>query len=172
MAGILNFSNYIGGADSIQLQQIFPSNQRVLRYTFGETVTGWTFALDHQTLVVDPVTFDRNTGEPNFATSQVIGYFPKVDLTTTTAVVNVVNANTGVVDITVPANLYTGPILPDARSRVPVTVFAVTWTKPSSNPNATETFTHRWAFIQSYEPDVPIGDPTTSTNPLYTAISI
>ena len=66
-AGVLNFSQYLGGADNIQIEQIFPSTQRTLQYNFSQNITGWTFSLDHQTIVVDTMSFDRNTGEPNFA---------------------------------------------------------------------------------------------------------
>ena len=171
MAGVLNFSNYIGGADNIQVKQIFPSTQQTYQYNFNENITGWTFELDHQTLIVDPVTFDRNTGEPNFTSSLVIGYFPKVDLTISTSNVNVVSASTGLVNITIPSGLYTGPILPDARSKVPVTIFGVTWTQPAvAGQTPTQTNTHRWALIMSYEPDVTIGSPTTGAG--YVAITV
>jgi hypothetical protein len=171
MAGVLTFSEYLGGPDNIKVEQIFPSTQRTYTYNFGQNITGWTWGLDHQTLVVDPISFDRFTGEPNFANSQVIGYFPKVDLAVDTTTINVVNATTGVVNITIPGGLYTGPILPDARAKVPVTIVGVTWTTPSSTGNPSQTNTHRWALLQCYEPDVSIGSPTASTNPLYTAIT-
>ena len=169
MAGVLNFSNYIGGPDNIQIKQIFPSTQQTYQYNFNQNITGWTFAMDHQTLVVNPVAFDRNTGEPNFANSEVIGYFPKVDLTVDTTNVNVLNASTGLVNITIPGGLYTGPILPDARSHVPVTIVGVTWTTPAATGYPTTTNTHRWGLIQCFEPDVTIGSPTTGSG--YTAIT-
>jgi hypothetical protein len=56
--------------------------------------------------------------------------------------------------------MYTGPIIPDARENVPITVVAFTWTNAEAYP---QTNTHRWAFIQCWEPDVEVGDPTTST---------
>lgn len=169
MAGVLNFSAYIGGPDNIQIKQIFPSTQQTYQYNFNQNITGWTWAMDHQTLIVDPVTFDRNTGEPNFATSQVIGYFPKVDLTIDTTIINVVNATTGLVNITIPGNLYTGPLLPDARSKVPVTIVGITWTTPATTNLPITVNTHRWGLIQCFEPDVTIGSPTSSVS--YTAIS-
>ena len=76
-AGVLNFAQYLGGADNIQIEQIFPSTQRTLAYNFATNITGWNFNVDYQTIVVDTVSFDRNTGQPNFANSQVIGYFPQ-----------------------------------------------------------------------------------------------
>ena len=66
MAGILSFDEYIGGADNIKIEETFPSNQKKLVYDFNTDINGWTFEIDHQTLVVDKISYDRNTGEPNF----------------------------------------------------------------------------------------------------------
>jgi hypothetical protein len=167
-AGVLNFSQYLGGADNIQIEQIFPSTQRTLHYNFGQNILNWTFSLDHQTIVVDQMSFDRNTGEPNFANSTVIGFFPSGVISTATYV-QVTNTANGLVDITIPGNLYTGPILPDARANVPITIVGVTWRDGNSPVNIN---THRWAFIQCYEPGVTPGNPTASVSPLYTAITV
>lgn len=167
MAGVLRFSDYLGGPDNIQVEEIFPSTQRTYTYNFGADITGWVFELDYQTLVVDPLTWDRVTGEPNFATSEVIGYFAKQDIIVDSNIVNVIDDPTGVVNITIPSGLYSGPIIPDARSRVPITIVGVTWTTAET---PSQTNTHRWAFIQSYEPDVAIGDPTQDAG--YTAITL
>lgn len=172
MAGILTFQNYIGGPDSVQVEQIFPSNQKSLIYTFKDAdgdpldITGWTFSADYQTIVVDQIQFSRATGAPNFANSAVIGSFAKVEVTGPLAPA-IMNPTAGTVKVTFPANMYTGNILPDARQNVPITVFAVTWTDTTTPP---QTNTNRFALIQSYEPDVPIGDPTLSAG--YTAITL
>lgn len=168
MAGVLNFQQFIGGPDQVKVEAQFPSTQRTMQYNFGQNITGWTFELDHQTIVVDTVAFDRNTGEPNFSTSRVIGYFPKVEIDVATYV-SIVNTSTGLVNITIPANMYAGPILPDARKDVPLTIVGVTW-KTGGNINQIQT--HRWVFIQNWEPDVTPATPTGSTNPLYTAIPL
>lgn len=165
-SGVLSFSNYIGGADNIQLEQIFPSTQRTLNYNFSRSISGWTFHVDYQTLVVNPVTFDRNTGEPNFANSEVIGFFAS-GVISTSSYVSVTNAAAGLVNITIPGNLYSGPILPDARANVPITIVGVTW-RDSGSP--VQVNTHRWAFIQCYEPAVTPGDPTLAGG--YTAITV
>lgn len=167
-AGVLSFSQYLGGADNIQIEQIFPSTQRTLQYNFSQNITAWTFHLDHQTIVVDTMTFDRNTGEPNFANSNVIGYFPSANISTGTFV-TVTDTVNGLVNITIPGNLYAGPILPDARANVPITIVGVTW---SDNSSPVNTNTHRWAFIQCWEPGVTPGNPVDSTSPLYTAITV
>jgi hypothetical protein len=164
MAGVLNFANYIGGADNIQIEQIFPSTQRTMVYNYGQDITDWRFNVDSQTIVVDTMAFDRNTGEPNFAASTVIGVFPKTQISTATNV-NVISASSGTVGITFPGGLYSGPVLPDARKNVPITIVGVTWSTGDLLPQVN---THRWAFIQSWEPGVTAGDPTTMTN--YTSI--
>ena len=167
-AGVLNFAQYLGGADNIQIEQIFPSTQRTLHYQFGQNVTAWTFHVDYQTIVVDTVAFDRTTGQPNFANSNVIGSFA-AGVVSTSSYITVTNASSGLVDITIPGSLYSGPILPDARANVPITVVGVTW-RDSSSP--VQVNTHRWAFIQCWEPAVTPGDPTLSTSPQYTAITL
>jgi hypothetical protein len=166
MAGVLSFSDYLGGPDNIQVEQIFPSTKRTYNYNFNQNITGWTFAVDYQTLVVNPVSYDRN-GIPNFSASQVIGFFPKVDVNIDSSVVNVINAVAGTVNITIPGNMYTGALIPDARKNVPITIVGITWTT-STTP--TQVNSHRWAFIQCYEPDVAIGNPILENN--YTPFTV
>jgi hypothetical protein len=174
MAGLLEFSQYIGGADNLQTEQAFPSTQRTVVYNFNQDITGWSFYMDYQTVVVDTVAYDRNTGAPNFASSKIIGTFPSGVITTATYVQGVVNTGTfvriistasGTVAITFPGGLYAGPILPDARSHNPITVIGITWSDDNIPPQIN---THRWAFIQSWEPGVTPGDPVLANN--FTAI--
>ena len=166
MSGVLSFRDYLGGPDNIQVEQIFPSTKRTYAYNFNQDITGWTWAIDYQTLVVNPVTYDRN-GIPNFSSSQVIGYFPKQDVTVDSNVLNVINAASGTVNITIPGGLYTGALIPDARKNVPITIVGITWTTADT---PTQTNSHRWAFIQCYEPDVDIGNPILSAG--YTALTV
>jgi len=165
MAGILDFQQYIGGADQIKIEQAFPSDQKQLNYNFGLNVTGWTFSSDYQTLVVDTVTFNRYTGQPNFSNSQVIGSFAAVELTGADAPA-VLNAATGSVALKIPSGMYAGPIIPDARENVPIVIVGFTWTNSEAYP---QTNTHRWAFIQAWEPDVVVGNPTAAAG--YTALT-
>lgn len=165
-AGVLTFDQYIGGPDDLIVEQSFPSTQRSVVYNFAQDITGWTFAADYQTLVVDTVTFNRYTGQPNFANSIVIGSFPKVEVAGG-LVPQIINAANGTVKVTFPSEMYGGQLLPDARLNVPIVVFSFTWT---INTTPTQTFSHRWAFIQCYEPDVPIGDPTLQAG--YTPITV
>ena len=164
MPGVLSFDQYIGGADQVKVEQIFPKNQKSYIYDFNQDITGWTFELDQQTIVVDTVSFQRSTGSPNFSDSTVIGYFPKQEITSN---VSVINASLGTVKVTHPANMYTGPIYPDARKNVPITVVSLTWTDAQTPAQINS---HRWALVQCWEPDVEPGDPTSSTDPLYTSL--
>jgi hypothetical protein len=166
VASLLDFSQFIGGSDDIQIEVSFPSSQKTIVYNFNQNITGWTFLLDHQTVVADTIAYDRNTGAPNFASTKIIGTFPKGVISTSTYV-SVLNASSGTVAVTLPGGLYTGPIIPDARSHTPITVVGFTWTSGSTPPQVS---THRWGLLQSWEPGVTPGDPVLDNN--YTAVTI
>ena len=159
MAGVLDFNQYLGGPDEVKVEQIFPSNQKTLIYDFHQPITGWKFSTDYQTLVVDQVQFNRRTGEPNFSSSIVIGSFDKVDITGSDKPY-VIDSDAGQVKVFIPANMYQGPILPDARVNVPVTVHSLTW---EDNNEPAQINSHRFAFVQAWEPDVVVGDPITDS---------
>jgi hypothetical protein len=165
MAGVLTLDQYLGGPDKIVSVQSFPSDQRTLVYNFQRDLTGWTIEADYQTIIVDLVQFNRFTGEPNFSKSKVIGSFAKVEVTGAVAP-QVTNVALGLVNIHFPANMYTGPIIPDARKNVPIVIYSVTW---RDNSPVAQTQTHRWALIQAWEPDVTVGDPTLAAG--YTAFA-
>jgi hypothetical protein len=166
MAGILNFNQYIGGPDSVKVEQVFPSTQKTLVYNYGQDITGWTFTADYQTIVVDTVAFNRNSGQPNFTDSSVIGSFTRANITGASAP-TVLSTSAGTVRVVLPANMYAGPVIPDARQNVPITVVGVTWT---DNATPAQINTHRWALIQCWEPGVTIADPILATG--YTAITL
>jgi hypothetical protein len=166
MASVLTFEQFVGGADQLVMKQDFPSSQTSLTYNFNQDITGWTVSGDYQVIVVDRITFDRYTGQPNFTTSTVIGSFPKVEITGATAPA-ITNASTGLVRYTIPSGMYTGALVPDARQNVAIAVVGFTWTTADT---PTQSSTHRWAVIQSWEPDVAIGDPTSEGD--YTALTL
>jgi hypothetical protein len=162
MAGVLTFSQYIGGPDEIISEQSFPSSQSSVIYNFNRNISGWTFSADYQTLVVNPLKFNRYTGQPNFSDSLVLGYFPLVDIATDDPLSpSIINAEQGTVLVTFPANMYAGAIIPDARQNVPIVVFSFTW-NTGSTPR--QTSSNRWAIIQAWEPDVALGDPIAEAN--------
>ena len=163
--GVLRLNEYIGGPDQIKCEQIFPSNQKTLLYNFNQDISGWTFSADYQAIVVDSVSFSRR-GEPNFANSKVIGSFPKVDLTGDDAP-DVVSAADGTVKVYVPAGMYTGAIVPDARKNVVIVIYSTTWSDDETPANINS---HRFAFVMNWQPDVTIGDPTDEAD--YTAFTL
>jgi hypothetical protein len=167
MPGILNFQQFVGGPDSVVCEQTFPSTQKTVVVNFQRDISDFTFSADYQTLVVDTVKFNRNTGQPNFGDSTVIGSFPKFE-TTGSFVPSVINATSGTVAVHFPAGMYDGPIIPDARANVPVTVYSLTWSDNSTTP--AQVNSTRWALVQSYEPDVTVGDPTGAVD--YTALTV
>lgn len=159
---LLSFENYIGGADNVQIIEKFPSEQKTFTYSYGVDISNYTFELDAQTIVVDTLTYNTSDGNPNFTTSNVIGYFANVDV----GAANVSNRNNsaGTVNITMPSNLYAGNVLmPDARTNVPITVFSVSWTDTNTTPSTTEA--HRWAVLERYKPgDKSIGNILADTS--------
>ena len=158
---LLSFANYLGQANNVQIVESFPSNSPTYTYTYPEDITNYTFELDAQTIVVDQLSYDRTTGDPNFTDSLVIGSFANTDVGAGNVTAR--DNAAGTVNITIPPFLYTGPILPDARANVPITVFRVKWTDTGSTPNIVDQ--HRWGIIQRYTPgDSAMGSPRLDAN--------
>jgi len=165
MAGrLLSFKDYIGGADNVQVIEMVPSTQKTFTYNYNADVSAYTFEADMQTIVVDTLSYDTATGNPNFTTSSVLGSFANAEIGS--ANISNAQAATGIIKFTIPSQRYTGNIIPDARANVPITVVSFKWTDTSVTPNVTES--HRWAVLERYEPDVVIGDPTLDSG--YTVI--
>ena len=165
MAGVLTLSQWLGGPDEVIVESEFPSTTKTLVYYFNTNVAGWSYKLDYQVVIVDTIAYNRD-GTPNFADSKVIGSFP-YGVVNTSTYITVANTITGIVNVTHPANLYTESIVPDARLNIPLLVMGFTWTDANTPAQSN---THRIAKIMAWEPQVPVGDPTTSTN--YTALVI
>ena len=171
MASVIKFEEYIGG-QPIYMATQSPKEQKTFVLTFKNDagvaidVSGYSWELDAQVLVVDSLTFDRNTGEPNFATSKIIGSFAKSEIEESTYV-KTTTAVDGVVSITIPAGIYTGPVLPDARKNVPIMLVGITYTTADTPP---QIHNQRLAFIQAYTVDVTAGDPTLANG--YIAITV
>lgn len=161
---ILDFKSYIGGADNVITQEMTPSTQKTFNYDYGQSVSAYTFAADMQTIVIDTLAYDRVTGDPNFANSNVLGSFANSEISSSN--IDDSDKANGNVKFTIPAQRYTGQMIPDARSNVPITVVSFRWTDTSVTPNTTEQ--HRYAILERYEPDVVIGNPTLDAG--FTAI--
>lgn len=172
MPSVIKFEEYIGGTP-IFVKAASPKEADVwvsapIRDAANQVVdiTNWTWELDAQPLVVDKIGFDRLTGEPNFANSKVIGYFPKVELTDSTNVKTDL-ASQGIITIGIPAFMYQGPVVPDARKNVVIVVVGITYTT-SDSPAVIKT--NRIAIIQAWAPDIEIADPTQDQN--FTALTL
>jgi hypothetical protein len=159
MAGVLSLNQWLGGPDNILAESTFPSSEKTYAYQFNQNITGWSFSLQSQTIIVDAIAYDRITGAPNYANSNVIGYFPSIQISTSTYI-QVANTATGIVNVTHPANQYTGPILPDARANIPMEIVSLTF---SDNTTPKQINSHRMAKILAWEPGVVPGDPTQAS---------
>ena len=167
MAGVLTLGQFLGGPDNVKVEGAFPSTQKTYSYNFNQSIVGWTFKLDYQTVVVDQIAYDRN-GDPNFANSRVVGYFPGGVISTATYI-SVVSSAAGTVNVTHPGLLYpeANGILPDSRANVPLLVVSFAWTNNATPP---VTNLHRVAKILSWEPNVLPVDPTTLTTTNFVSI--
>ena len=163
----LSFKQYLGGADNVQMIEMLPEHQKTFTYDFNTNITGWTFSANYSTLVVDALTYNVNTGEPNFAASKVIGYLgASSTVIPTSPNIVVTDASTGIVNFTIPQYRYaqTGWIYPDARTNVIISIVEFAWANTGFTPNVIDS--HRWAIIERYTSDNVAGDPTSGSNPV------
>jgi len=157
---LLDFKQYIGGADNVITVELFPRSQKTYTYDFGTSVSGFTFSADYQSILLDTVTYDRQTGLPNFADTNVTGYFDNY------STISSGNFSTGSTSVafTIPADRYTGNIYPSARASVVATVVSFQW------DNANEKNTHRYLILERWEPGAPMGNPTENVSPAFTSL--
>ncbi len=152
MAGkLLSFKNYIGGADNVQIIELFPRSQKTFTYDFGANVSSYVFTADYQSIVLDAVTYDRTTGDPSLSTTNVKGYFTNTANVNTSTFINSTSASSGIVKLTIPANRYTGNLIPNARADIVCTVLSFQWTTGDTPPQSDS---HRWAIFERFEPEV------------------
>jgi len=154
---LLSFKEYIGSANNVQVIELFPRSQKTFTYNFGSDVSGYQFSADYQSLLLSDVTYDRVTGDPNFADTTVSGYFTNT-ANVSPSNINNASAASGTVTLTIPENRYTGNILPNARANVVMTVLSFQWTTDDS---PVQQDLHRWAIIERFDPQVGKvpGDP-------------
>lgn len=144
--GVLDYQRYLNTLQTLNdLGQTFPSNQQTYNFSVvGGTTSSWTATISWETLILDKVTYSsKETGYvPNVDSSQIVGYFDGGTGTQYT---------TGVISL--PANMYTGPMLPGGDFNVPLTVVHLSWF------NGITRYAQQIGFIQNWEPGVEIGDP-------------
>jgi len=148
---ILTVADWLGGADNIQASKAFPSTQSTPVYNFNKDITGWTFESTNQSLVIDQLKWNKYTGEPNFSDSIVIGSFPS---TPSSIQPEVLDALTGLVKLTLPADMYTGSLMPNGRVDVVLAILSMKWTQDDGNSDG-----QRWLVVQSWDPQTTPGDP-------------
>lgn len=156
---LLDFSQFIGGSDSVKVLSLFPRSQKSFTYDFGADVSGYTFTADMQSIVVDQIAYDRATGLPNFADSTITGYMNTVSSIDPATYINNAAAASGEVTFTIPQNRYTGPLLPNARQNPVMTVVSFEW---ETDDSPAQYQSHRWAVLETWEPGVTVGDPAVS----------
>jgi hypothetical protein len=151
---LLDFKSYIGGSDNVITLEMFPSTQKSYTYNYAVDVSSYTFEADYQTLVLDTVSYDRATGDPNFTDTNVVGFFANAEISGGN--IDTSDASSGLIYFTIPKNRYTGSITPSARTNVPATVVSFKWTDTVENT----TNSHRYLILERWESDVAPGDPT------------
>jgi hypothetical protein len=165
---VLSFKQYVGGADNVMTIELFPKSQKTFSYNFANAdVSGYTFSLDYQSILLDTVSYDNLTGNVNFTSSNVTGYFDNYTQPSANTYINTDDASTGVVHLTIPENRYAGNILPNARSNVVMTVASFEW---QTDDTPVQKELHRWAIIERWEPQVTPGDPADNTSPAFIAL--
>jgi hypothetical protein len=153
---LLDFQSYIGGSDNVQVINLFPRSQKTFTYDFNADVSLWNFTADKQSLVLDQITYDRVSKLPNFADSIITGYMNSSTTIPAGTYISETNAALGQIDFTIPAERYTGPLLPNARQNPVMTVVSFEWQTGDTPPQYES---HRWAIIETWEPGVTVGDP-------------
>ena len=153
---LLSFSQYLQSADNVKVIELFPRSQKKFTYDYGADVTGYDFTADFQSLLIDKVTYDRTTGLPNFTESSIIGYYNNTTTIDPATYIDESGIASGEIVFTIPENRYTGPLLPNARENVVMTVVSFEWETDETPPQKDS---HRWAIIERWEPGVTVGDP-------------
>lgn len=172
---LLDFKQYIGGSDNVITVELMKSQTKSYIYNFGQSITGYSFNIDYQSILLDTVTYDRTTGLPNFTETNVLGYFDNyTNLTTAGTIdshVNVLNSNIGEVAMTIPSDRYTGAIYPSARQNVVATIVSFEWTHNGVTSTPDKNL-HRYLVLERWEPGTEAGDPSVETSPQFTPITL
>lgn len=148
---LLDFKNYLGGAASVQVIEMFPNDQKSFTYDYNTDVSGYTFTADYQSILLDSVGYDRATGNVNLADTNVTGYFTNTNNVDMGTYFSNASAAAGSVTFTIPADRYTGNVLPNARENVVCTVLSFQWQTDDTPPQKER---HRWAILERFDPQI------------------
>lgn len=162
---LLDFKQYIGGADNVITVELFQRSKKIYTYNYGFNLSGYSFSADYQSILLDTVTYDRITGLPNFTDTQVLGYFDNYSAVPG-GNFDLSGAAGGSITFTIPEDRYTGKIYPSARDNVVATVVGFQWDNSTVSQN-----THRYLILERWEPGTQMGDPRTNVSPVFTALT-
>ena len=168
---VLDAKQFLGGSDNVLNLELLPEQTRSFQYNFNANVSLYTFGAEYSTVLVDTLTYNINTGEPNYASSAVTGYFANIDgagnssVTVNSSYIDDSLASTGFVTFTIPPNRYAndGWITPSARTNVVLTILEFKWTNTATSPNTIDS--HRFTIVERFSPDKTPGDPSSANNP-------
>ena len=147
---LLSFRDYVGGADNVQVIEMFPTDQQTFQYDFDGDVSGYTFTADYQSILLSSVTYDRVTGDPNFTDTTIAGYFDNYSaINAGTYISKVSGGTTGIVNFTIPEQRYTGNVIPDARTDVVGTIVSFEW---ETDDSPVQKRRHRWLILERFDP--------------------
>jgi len=157
----LDFKSYLGGANNVLFLEAFPRTQKTYAYNFNANISAYTFTADYQSVLLNEVTYNNITGEPNLSTTTVSGYFTNT-ANISNAMINVTDATAGDVTLTIPENRYTGNILPSTRANVVCTIVSFQWATGETPPQQDQ---HRYCILERFDPQVGKvpGDPADET---------
>lgn len=148
----LDFKSYLGGASNVLFLEAFPRTQKTFTYNFNNAdVSGYTFSADFQSIVLNSVTYNNITGEPNLTDTTVSGYFTNTANINASTFISNTQANIGIVEFTIPSDRYTGNVLPSTRANVVATVVSFQWETDDSPVQKDQ---HRYVILERFDPTV------------------
>lgn len=146
----LDFKSYLGGANNVLFLEAFPRTQKTYAYDFGADVTGYTFTADYQSIVLNSVTYNNITGEPNLTETTVSGYFTNT-ANVSPSLIDTSAAANGIVNFTIPENRYTGNLIPSTRTDVVCTIVTFQW---DTDDSPVQKDAHRYCILERFDPEV------------------
>lgn len=166
---VLDAKQFLGGSDQVLNLELLPEQTRSFTYNFNADVSAYTFSSEYSCVLIDTLSYNINTGEPNYASSAVTGYFGNIDGAANSVVsvgasyIDDSQAGSGLVTFTIPPSRYPGYITPSARTDVVLTILEFKWTNTATTPNTTDS--HRFTIVERFSPDRTPGSPKDVANP-------
>lgn len=168
---VLDAKQFLGGSDNVLNLELLPEQTRSFTYNFNANVSAYTFSAEYSCVLVDTLTYNVSDGSPNYASSNITGYFANIDgggnsvVSVPGSFINDSDSANGYVVFTIPGDRYAnnGWIKPSARANVVLTIAEFKWTDTSTTPNSVDS--HRFTIVERFSPDRTPGDPADASNP-------